>query len=155
MRNEVVQYCTATVSGECGTEITEICDDADLCDAYNFNNLAYEKAEPAFLTDGKNQTDTHASIDVTIPITLAPNGATVELWPRDLKLAKFPFSLFSNGSTTCDALIEVIPNRYDFDWNNGPISSIRIQRAVSGLMLTEATVFNRLDTTRTVGVFQK
>jgi hypothetical protein len=94
VRNEVVQYCTATVSGECGTEITEICDDADLCDAYNFNNLAYEKAEPAFLTDGYNQTHTHASVDVTIPITLAPNGATVELWSWDPTPATFPFSVF-------------------------------------------------------------
>lgn len=149
-RKEAVQYCSASVSGLCGTAVTNLCADEDLCDAYNFNNLAYKKSPQAFMTDGVNQNSSFASNDITIPITLASNGVTVEIWSLD---ASSPFSVFTNGSVLCNTVATDTPTRYDFDCDHGPVSSIRIQRGVPSLTMSEVMVFNRLDTSRAVGVF--
>ena len=158
-RGEVIEYCALGVDGQCGAAIVgEICDNADLCSAYNFNNYVYQMAgnvSAAFMTDGKNISSSFPASLITITLTqVLSEGITVSIW-SDADLTLSPFTVFTNGTVdSCSGPVNEIPSLYEYTCDNRTVGAIQIQRSAGSLPMREVQVFELLDTTRTYGIFQ-
>jgi hypothetical protein len=148
-RGETIEYC----NGEpCGTAITSaICDDAGLCAAYNFNNVAFGMAGN-FMTDGYNTTATYGATSLTVTLSsVQVDGVSVQIWSDDTTEA---FLVQTNGSIACTSIASAVDSLYLYDCDNRTVSSVRVYRSLNNLQMREIQVFERIDTTRTYGVFE-
>ena len=107
------------------------------------------------MTDGKNVTGSFASTFINITLTqVVTTGVTVDIW-SDAAFAGNPLFVYTNGSgVACTEVTTGTPSLYQYTCENRTVGSIRVQRAISPLVMREVQVFEIDDSTRTYGIFQ-